>query len=251
VRNKELQKRYGRREYEGLDGELCAGDPTAEGGFHRTSSVVKKADRDAGDTKLYVIDYVDRGGSLLDLRARIGRLQERTLDRESVVLIKQTLIKTVAQLQAYEADAVADGWEGVMLRRADQGVYPQKSGKSNRSTLNEFYLARLKRFEHADAVIVSFHPLKHNLNEERTATGARSTKKAGKVVDATKVGSVTLRDVATGVEFDTTVGAEALRSWSGWASAVGQTVRYKYQKVGTKDRPRINTCEFAELGVTK
>jgi len=155
-------------------------------------------------------------------------------------------------LKAYEAKCLSQGYEGVMLRRADQGVYPQKPGKQNRSTLNEFYLARLKRFEHDDAVIVAFHPLKHNLNTERTATGARSSKKAGKVIDAEgRVGSVTLRDVKTGVEFDTTVGAEALRTWNGWHRAIGKMVRYKYQVCGTKDKPRINTCAFDELGVTR
>ena len=245
VRNVELQERYGRREYEGLDGELCAGDPTAEGCFHRTSSVVKKVDRDASDTKFYVIDRLERGGSLLFLCARIGYLRDRIFDRDSVVLIKQTLIKDAATLKAYEAKRLSQGYEGVMLRRADQGVYPQKSGKQNRSTLKEFYLARLKRFEHDDAVIVAFHPLKHNLNTERTATGARSSKKAGKVVDAEgRVGSVTLRDVKTGVLFDTTVGAEALRTWNGWHRAIGKTVRYKWQLCGTKDKPRINTCAF-------
>lgn len=140
-----------------------------------------------------------------------------------------------------------------MLRRADQGAYPQKADKhgkplkNNRSTLKEFYLARLKRFETDDAVIVSFHPLEHNTNEERTATGARSSKKAGIVVDHNRVGSVTLRDVKTDKLFDTTVGSTRLREWKGWPSAIGKIVRYKYQKVGTKDLPRINTCDFAGI----
>ena len=142
-----------------------------------------------------------------------------------------------------------------MLRRADQGPYPQKTDKagrplkSNRSTLAEFYLARLKRFEYEEAVIVEPHSLRHNANEERTARGAKSSKQAGIVIDDKLIGSVTLKDVKTGKLFDTNVATNLLRSkgrvW--WLGATGKKVRYKYQLVGTKDKPRINTCSFEEL----
>jgi hypothetical protein len=65
------------------------------------------------------------------------------------------------------------------------------------------------------------------------------------------VGSATLRDIKTGKAFYTTIGAEKLRNWSGWKDKkrwFGVTVRYKYQLVGTVDKPRINTCSFSELG---
>jgi DNA ligase 1 len=251
VKNRELQKRYGRKEYEGLDVELTDGPANAPDVFHRTSSVVKKVDADASSVVANVIDYTASKNAMpFSLKQRVSVLSANfgpARCPQGFTLIEQVPIENVAQLKKFEAKALAAGWEGIMLRRMDQGAYPQKPGKSNRSTLNEFYLARLKRFEHADAIIVAFHPLEHNLNEERTATGARSSKKAGMVVDADRVGSVTLRDVVTGTEFDTTVGAIRLREWKGWASAIGKTVRYKYQKIGTVDRPRINTCGFDEL----
>ena len=243
VRNVELQKRYGRKEYEGLDCELTAGLPHGEGVFNATSRVVKKADAKAEHVRMNVIDYYGNDG--MKFSDRIGWLKTKLADApKQVCVIKQTLVKDVSQLKSFEASCLTDGYEGVMLRKADQGPYPQKPGKANRSTLNEFYLARLKRFETDEAIIVSTHSLKHNLNEERTATGARSSKKAGIVVDVHRVGSVTLRDVKTGKEFDTTVGSTRLREWKGWAGAVGKTVRYRYQLIGTKDRPRLNTCSF-------
>jgi hypothetical protein len=261
VKNRELQKRYGRKEYEGLDVELTDGPANAPDVFNRTSRVVKKVDADASKTMANVIDFVPdikKGNGIIGHTASrdILKFEDRQYFLRkaavnwlpyNICAIKQVPIETLTQLKKFEAKALAAGWEGVMLRRADQGLYPQKPGKSNRSTLKEFYLARLKRFEHADAVIVAFHPLEHNTNEERTATGARSSKKAGIMVDATRVGSVTLRDIVTGTEFDTTVGSNRLREWKCWPSAVGKTVRYKYQKVGTVDRPRINTCGFDEL----
>jgi DNA ligase-1 len=249
VRNKELQARYGRKEYEGLDGELTDGPPNGEDVFHRTSKIVTKADADASDVRFNIIDYYLAHGSLKDLHARIDDLKSGDHIWHAVTIIPQMPIETVNQLKKFEQQCLKQGFEGVMLRQADQGVYPQKPGKENRSTLREFYLVRMKRFEQADAIIVVVHPLKHNANEERTGAGKRSSKKAGMVVDASRVGSATLRDCTSGKEFDTTIGAERLRTWKGWPSAIGKKVRYKYQLCGTIDKPRINTCSFAELGV--
>ena len=56
VANRELQRRYGRKDLEGLDGELCTGRPTAANVFNATSRVVRKAEADASTTALYAID---------------------------------------------------------------------------------------------------------------------------------------------------------------------------------------------------
>jgi DNA ligase-1 len=251
VKNKQLQARYGRKEYEGLDGELTDGPPNGVDVFNRTSRVVKKADADASAVRFNIIDYVPSKNAVpFTLSQCISVLAGGAMAHEpGFVVIPQVPIETLAQLKKYEQQCLKQGYEGVMLRRMDQGAYPQKSGKENRSTLREFYLARLKRFEHAEAVIVSVHPLRHNANEERTERGARSSKKAGMVVDATKIGSATLRDLKTGREFDTNIATELLRSMGAkwWAAQLGKTVRYKYQKVGTVLKPRINTCGFDEL----
>jgi len=262
VRNKELQARYGRPEYEGLDGELTDGPPNGADVFNRTSRVVTKADADAAAVRFNVIDYVPSKNAVpFSVGQRISVLKANYGVRGSITAsmppIPQTLIKNIEALKAYEAKMLAQGYEGVMLRRADQGAYPRKTSKSgkplkeNRSTLTEFYLARLKRFEYGDAVIVSVSPLEHNVNEDRTATGARSSKKAGQVVDAAgRVGSAMLRDWNTGKTFSTTIASEALRTWQGWADErrwKGVKVRYKYQLIGSVNAPRINTCSFAEL----
>jgi DNA ligase-1 len=252
VANRELQRRYGRKDLEGLDGELCTGRPTATDVYHATSRVVRKAEADASTTNLYVIDTFT---GLLDFKERHLQLMRRvetdpTRWGVNIIPIKQQLIKTLDKLKTFERECLRQGYEGVMLRRGDQGAYPQKGGKENRSTLKEFDLVRLKRFEYEEATILAVHPLMHNTNEERTATGKRATKKAGMVEDKTRVGSATLKDRKIGVEFDTTIGAEALRSWAGWKRPElwrGKTVRYKFQAVGTVDRPRINTCDFAGL----
>ena len=252
VANRELQARYGRKEYEGLDGELCDGPVTAANVFNRTSRVVRKAEVDASQIMLYVID---RHGIDMDMPQRLSLISHASSKLRlapGVVIIKQTLIKSVEQLKAYVTKNEAAGYEGTMLRRADQGMYPQKSGKENRSTLNEFDLARLKRFDYAEATILSIRLLEHNENTAITGAGRKSSKKSGIRVDAKLIGSATLRDVKTGVEFNTNVNGDALRAWPGWQKPElwkNVPVRYKWQVCGTKDKPRINSCSFDELGV--
>jgi DNA ligase 1 len=249
VKNEQLQKRYGHHFYEGLDGELVDGSPTAANAFHRTSSVVKKASADASTTRFYLIDRRDASTDPFSTRLS-SFLEAMDPDPWHFRVIKHHLIRTPAQLKSFMERAEAAGWEGIMLRRANQGAYPQKQGKENRSTLREFNLVRVKRFEFGEATIQAIHPLRHNTNTEKTNAGKRSTRKAGIITDARLIGSATLRNVLTGVEFDTNVNGDALRAWPGWQTKknwFGKVVRYKWQVCGTKDKPRINTCTFEEL----
>jgi hypothetical protein len=248
VKNHEIQARYGRKQYEGLDGELTDGPANGDDVFNRTSRVVKKATADASQTTFNVIDRMTK--TSYDLHTRVEELSYHMKPEDGVVTIQQVPIDNVLSLKKFEAHCLSQGFEGVMLRRADQGAYPQKPGKENRSTLREFYLCRMKRFEQAEATIVSISYLEHNLNEDRTGTGRRSSKKANVEVDETQIGSAVLRDCATGKEFSTSIAREALRRWEGWQDErlwKGKKVRYKYQLVGTVDKPRINTCRFSEL----
>jgi hypothetical protein len=121
-----------------------------------------------------------------------------------------------------------------------------------RSTLKEFNLVKFKPWEFSEAVILAVYPLEHNLNMGVTSTGRRSSKKEGKVKDASLIGSALLRDVKTGVEFTVNVPTAELRAWPGWKDGGnwgGQRVRYKYQLVGTLKggAPRFPTATFKEL----
>ena len=258
-RNKAVQEKFGGAFFEGLDGELTLGKPYGPLLFTKTHSVVSSGQPETHALamkllRFNVFDYnysntVGDDATPFDSRQAVLNADFKNA---GVNVVKQTLIRNVAQLKAYEARQLAIGYEGVMLRRADQGTYPQKSGKENRSTLKAFDLVRMKRFEYDFARILVVHPLEHNLNTEQTATGKRSTKKGSMVVDASLIGSATLQDVKTGVVFNTTIGSNALRGWAGWQNSAlwqGKEVRYKWQQCGTKDKPRINSCSFEELGI--
>jgi hypothetical protein len=242
VPNVELQARFGRPELEGLDGELCDGPAWGVDVFNRTSKVVHKATA-TGGIAFRVIDHHSLPG---DLEARYADIR-RLAPRWGVIPIRQIRITGPDQLVLFEERTLARGYEGVMLRRCGQGLYPQKAGKENRSTLREFDLVKLKRFDDSFAVITTVHQLRHNLTNGLTPGGRRSTRKDGIVVDDALVGSVTLRDRKW--VFDVSVATKELRAkgpgW--WRNQIGKRVRYRYQNVGSKDAPRFPTAAFEEL----
>ena len=253
LRNKAVQELLGRPEYEGLDGELVVGKPWAVDVFNRAQNCINTGSEDAAKEfrkhgALWVIDLVAEQEPSFSLR-QVFLYEEAERWPRHLRLIPQILIRNAKQLEAFEANCLKRGYEGVMLRRGDADAYPQKPGKENRSTLREFDLVKLKRFEYDTATIVRAHHLEHNANEGKTAAGKRSTRKAGIVVDETRVGSVTLRSRRFG-EFSVKVQTEKLRAkgWPWWHDQVAKRVRFKYQLAGTKDKPRIPQCTFAELG---
>ncbi len=237
-------------EYEGLDGELCVGPPWAADVFNRTQNVVN----DGSDTAAK--EFFRHGffhvfglyGRLSSSPPEVMFAKLRLLKGlDKLRIVPQTVVTDKDRLLSFEARCLAKGYEGVMLRRCDGPGYPQKPGKENRSTLREFHLVKLKRFEYDEAVITGWRHLEHNLNEEKTVAGRRSSKKSGCVVDEARVGSVTLRDGAH--EFSVNVQTDALRAkgpaW--WSRQVGRQVRYTHQSVGRKELPRFPQCKFEEL----
>jgi DNA ligase-1 len=135
-----------------------------------------------------------------------------------------------------------------MLRScAAAGPYMQK-----RSTLREFNLVKLKRFDYGEARLLGVYALKHNLNAEKTATGARSSKKDGISIDADLFGSVAVQDVKSKVKFSISIPGDVLRAWSGWRDErqwKGKVVRYKFFPTGNVSAPRFPTATFEELEV--
>lgn len=261
-RNKAVQELWGgKREYEGLDGELIIGSPTAQDVFNRSVSAVKNSsmaayeevnthgvfhafDRYTGNTQ----PYSARLATLSRYLPLQGYRNARSAKRATVLMVPQVKVGSSIALLAFETKCLKQGYEGVMVR--DSALcYIQKPGKENRSMLSELYIAKLKRFDYGVARIVEVYPLRHNKNEDKTAVGRRSTKKAQIIEDTTLVGSVLLVDDERSFEFCVSIAENKLRSWTGWAKAVGTEVRYKFQSVGTMEQPRFPTCRFTELGV--
>jgi DNA ligase 1 len=255
-RNLAVQELVTHADMEGLDFEITVGPPWAPDVFARTNGCCNSAKLEAQEEfskhgQFHIIDRADAHSTFAQRHKALAKAIKRWPKR--VWLITQTLISDAVSLRAYKATQLDLGYEGVMLKSGTTGGYPQKPGKDNRSTLKEFYLVKLKDMERSAARVLAVHPLEHNLNSAKTATGKRSAAKAGMVVDTERFGSVTLKDTKTGAEFSVSLQSTEARTWDGWSRKelwVGKTVSYTHQLVGAKDVvPRFPQCKFAELGL--
>ena len=228
---------------EGLDGELIFGDPCSPSAYRDTVSIVMSDDKPADGIKLHVFDkFEDKGFSVRIRHAEQAVNQQLTMEGSRVVFVQHTLINSIEELDQFEADALAEGNEGVMIRSLD-GPY-----KQGRSSEREGYLLKLKRFEDCEAVVLGTYELMHNDNEAFTnelGRTARSSAKDGKV-GMDSLGGFTVRglgDPYDGVEFDVANGTgmtQLLRKqlWADRESLVGRIMKVKYFPTGGKDRPR-------------
>lgn len=232
--NKYVQKLFGRPELNGLDGELIVGLPTAKEVFQTTSSGVMSIEGEP-EVMFHVFDdFLETGG----FQRRLHIAQRRIKKAKCCVAVDHWKIEVADDLNRWEEDYLAMGYEGVMLRHPD-GPY-----KHGRSTAKEGWLLKAKRFEDSEARIIGFSELMHNANEaKRNELGhlERSSKKAGKQ-GAQVLGSFIVKDLKTGVEFDIGTGFTASQRqelWNVGDNLMGRIIKYKSQPTGVKDKPRF------------
>lgn len=214
-----------------LDGELMIKGGT----FNQIQSAVMSEDG-TPDVEYWVFDYVS-SGIATPYHVRMQELEALDLPAWCIKVIPK-LINNVDELMKYEADCLAQGYEGVMVRSLE-GPY-----KCGRSTVNEGYLLKIKRFKDSEAIILDLQERMHNGNEaQKDAFGRtkRSSHKANLVPDGT-LGKFVVRDLKSNVEFDIGTGMDdALRQeiWDHKRKYLGKIVKYKYQEAGMKDKPRF------------
>lgn len=214
----------------GWDGELIFGSPCAPDTFRATDSCLKKHHADPTQVRFFVFDnasasygYEKRQQSLFDIGGE-------------VVVLEQHLVRSVEETLELERQALADGYEGLILRQPN-GAY-----KQGRSTLNEQYLVKLKRFVRFRAEVVGFEEMMHNENEATTsATGytKRSHHQSGKR-PAGVLGSLTCRvpgrpDFSVGTGF---TAADRKHIWDHREMYLGLTAECKSFPYGEQDAPR-------------
>ena len=219
----------------GLDGELIAGDPCVDGACRRTVSMVMSDDVAIPDIRYYVFDIVLENKSE-PFALRFKRLVELNITHPAVILVEQHLINNPEDLLELEAKWVSAGYEGVMLRSLDS---PYKYG---RSTANEGYLLKLKRFLDSEAEVIGMKELLHNNNiAVVNALGhtERSSHKNGKSGSG-MLGALEARDLTTGVEFEIGTGFTAEEREELWKNPpIGKLAKYKYFPTGSLEKPRF------------
>lgn len=238
IPNKHVQKLFGRKELNGLDGELIIGEPTHEDCYRTTVSGVMSVE---GEPKIQYFIFDDLrhpAGFHERLKHAAERLRLLPAGGGRLKLVGHEILSSDIQLQALEEAYVSQGYEGIMLRD------PQGPYKRGRSTLKEGWLRKLKRFEDGEAEILGFQEQMHNANEAETGElgqTKRSHKKAGMVATGT-LGALLVSDTKTGVEFSIGTGFSARDRddfWKARTTLKGRLVKYKFQPTGVKTAPRF------------
>lgn len=217
---------------DGLDGELIMGSPTSKSVYRDTSSAVMGYEG-APDLTYYVFDCHTHSGTFSQ---RLEFLQSLTLPA-NVVLLEQVLIRNEADMLAYEAEKVAQGYEGIILRS------PSAPYKHGRSTVKEGYLLKVKRFEDSEAVIIGAEEELFNGNEAGTNELGRTFRSqcAEGLTGKGRLGAFVVQDVVSGIVFSVGTGlsaADRAEFWAGRSTMLGQTLKYKFFPVGVKVAPR-------------
>ena len=236
IPSEEVQKKFGKLEYEGLDGELVYGDLYAPDAFNKsTSFCMSKAMpewADEGLINFWVFDVVDNA----PYANRILQVADRAAG-DGVKVLPQHWMYAPEELKAFQAKVLEAGGEGVMIR-SPEGKY-----KQGRSTLKEGILLKLKLFSDDEATIVGFEEKMHNTNEatvDELGYTERSTKKDG-MVPADTLGALVVESEKWG-RFNIGTGFDdALRKeiWNNRSEWLGQLVKFKYFEVGTLQKPRF------------
>lgn len=233
IRNHHTQALFGRPELNGLDGELVVGSPVDKNLMQKsTSGIMSFTGRP--DVRFYVFDKWDFPGNF---PKRLEAAYYQGIGFREIIHVSHRPVVSYEHMLELEEEYLRLGYEGVMLRDI-RGPY-----KQNRSTLREQYLVKVKRFHDSEAEILSYAPLLRNGNEATTDERGytkRSSHAENKVADDL-LGTLGVRDLHTGVEFDIGSGltlAQRQALWTHRASLLGRIVKYKHFPVGVKDKPR-------------
>lgn len=241
IPSKQVQTLFGRKELNGLDGELLVGSPCAPDAYRRTVSSVMSANN-PDMVRFHAFDCWDMPGKNFEERSRA--LFQKTEKAQSVLMVEQRIIYNLAVLEQFENAALAEGYEGLMIR------YLEHAYKYGRSTSKEAILLKLKRFSDSEATVLSVAELQHNGNAatlDELGRSRRAAHKAGKLAGGT-LGALRVRDLRSGVEFDVGTGFDAAERADLWArqdSIIGSVIKYRFFPGGVKDKPRFPVfCGF-------
>lgn len=243
IQNLHVQKTFGRADLNFLDGELIMGPPTDDNVMQHTSSAVNSEEGEP-DVDFYVFDLHSINKPFEERWAMMQKL-ENYLAVQGITNIKvvpQRLVHSAAEAREYLQQLLDAGYEGAMLRKVGS---PYKYG---RSTYKERYLLKVKVWAEAEAVILAIHEGNSNQNpleENELGKAKRSSKKAGMVPNGL-LGSLDVRDMVTGVEFNigravkgAWTAADLKELWENREKYIGRVITYRHFPKGIRVKPRF------------
>ena len=237
--NKYIQSILGKKELNGLDGEIVVGSPTEKHCFNNTSIAIMSKDW-TGNFRYLVFDnfthpkdgFVNRYNSLSSIMLKYMN----ETDSAFIQILPHHYFYNKIELELYHSNNLKEGYEGTMVRQP-YGVY-----KYGRSTNKEGILLKWKPYQDSEAKVVGFEELLSNENDPTTnALGhtVRSSHKENKLPKNT-LGALIVKDSYSGIEFKIGTGfSEKDRSliWGDKYNFTGKTLKYKFNDT-VKDKPR-------------
>ena len=237
IRNKHVQRLFGKPEYEGFDGELVVGDIYAKDVFQKTTSGVMSEDGEP-DVTFHVFDLWSI--PTFDYEYRQRYLQEILLDEDkeypSIVYAMIHLCKNIDDLTFFLEHERNVGGEGLICR-SPSGIY-----KYGRSTPKEQLSIKLKFFEVGEFEVIGFEERMHNTNEVTTNELGYKERSSCKenLIPMNTLGSLVLKYGDT--EFRCGTGfsdAQRKEIWENKESYLGKLASIRYMSVGQIMLPRI------------
>lgn len=238
IPSKAVQEKFGKAEYEGYDGEIIYGPYLDKNVFTHSTRVCMSHALPEGfsmsEIKFFVFDTIGEGSAI----ERNKKILTGWPDTTGVHKLTHHIIEDAEALDKFEADALFRGAEGVMVKSIT-GTY-----KQGRSTLKEGYLLKVKRFTDSEAVVIGFEEKMHNANEA-TVGELGQTKRSShleNMVPMNTLGSLHVRDLVTGVDFNIGTGFnDELRKeiWSNQDVWLSKVVKYKHFETGAVLKPRF------------
>lgn len=242
VLNNYTRNLFSGKEFEGLDGELIVGPWNDKNAFHNTSGPVRRQDGDPA-VKWYVFD--DRSDPRAPFQDRIesARLRIERCGHPSIVYLPHKIITNLDEMYEFEQEAVNDDFEGIMLR-SPTGPY-----KFGRSTVNENYLLKVKRFITEEATITALEERMENLALSIEDNFGRAKKSVSKdnQIGTGMVGAFVVESEKWPEPFRisaTTLGHKGAKdAWENPHNYIGQLARFKYFPHGVVNAPRHGVFE--------
>lgn len=210
-----------------LDGELSVGST-----FQACTSGIM-SHHGVSDFTYWVFDAEINLG--LDYERRTTELARMWLPPFCKKLLPR-FIHNRSELEAYEKEVLSNGAEGVMLR-PPTSPYWQK-----RSSFRHPYLIAIKRFVDDEAVIIGFDEQMENCNPQFTNELGFSDRSSHQenLVPKNTLGALVVEHPIFGV-FRIGTGFDdsfRLKVWKDRDCYANRKVKFKYQPVGIKDKPR-------------
>ena len=237
IRNKHVQRLFGKQEYNGFDGELVVGDIYAKDVFQKTTSGVMSEDGEP-DVTFHVFDLWSI--PTFDYEYRQRDLQEILLDEDkeypSIVYAMIRLCKNIDDLTFFLEHERNVGGEGLICR-SPSGIY-----KYGRSTPKEQLSIKLKFFTDSEFKVVGFEERMHNTNEAKTNELGYTERSSCKenLIPMNTLGSLVLKygdsEFRCGTGFSD---AQRKEIWENKESYLGKLASIRYMSVGQAILPRL------------